>query len=150
MSSLYSWQTFQLYSVVDIFCIIMNVGMMLRCRGYIFTTLVRVTLAQVQTIVSFRRSAPNLFMFALCLAFRVNIFFKFISGGWLETSKEYNFFIILNVVIMQNSWTHITVINATWPKFKEFLYGVPLQTYSFLHCGPAYTVHLGVEIHIER
>ena len=123
----------------------MNVGKMLNCWGYIFT-LVSGTFTQVQIIFSFRRTAaPNLFMLSLCLAYRVNILFKCIwgLGGW-ETSKDNNFVIILNVVIMLNCWTHITVISACNMVQLQttFSFLAPLQASSFLHYGLAYTVYL--------
>ena len=117
----------------------MNVGMMLKCWGYIFT-LVTATSTQIQIFFF-----PNLFMLASCLAYRVNILFKCIWGHWgmRNIQRQYFFSIILNVVIMQKYWTHITLIKPTCLNFKQhFLFGVPLQTSSFLDYSLAYTVCL--------
>ena len=98
---------------------------------------------------SFRRTTPNFSM----LAYKVNILFKCI---WRlrNIQRQCSFYRILNVVIMQNCWTHITVMNATWLNLKHFLFGVrTLQTSSFLHYSLGYTLCLlfkcilGVEKH---
>ena len=52
---------------------------------------------------------------------------------------------------MQRCWTRITVIIATWLKFKQrFPFGVPLQTSSFLYCVVTYTVCLLVACYATK
>ena len=78
---------------------------------------------------------------------RQNIYTSQSVQHWFKFKRIKNY----NVVIMQRCWTRITVIIATWLKFKQrFPFGVPLQTSSFLHCVVTYTVCLLVACYATK
>ena len=93
-------------------------------RLYIYT-IVSATLAQVQTMFSFRRTTPNIYVSIMPSLYRVNILFKCI-WGLRNIQRKYCSYNFKCIVIMQNCWTHITVINARWLNFTQhFIFGVP-------------------------